>query len=168
MSGDFRSTPTRRGLLAGAAALPAAGALAALASPCSTAAAAPPAVPDAGADAELIRLATEATALDRESDRRLSLIEDGLPIESAEAEALCERIDAMVNKWHDKMGLISEMPARTEAGLRAKAAIVADFFRDSSESRDLVAESLARDVLEFRWPKPGLPDERTTMTTREG
>src|SRR5207253_1235435 len=132
------STPTRRGLLAGAAVLPAAGAVAALAGPAV-------ATPDP--DAELIRLVDEAEQLNRESNR-LWLITDHLP--NAEAWALRERVWAMTAVWHEQMRAISEMPARTEAGLKAKARVVADFLEDGHGSINMLAASLARDVLAGR------------------
>ena len=119
MSGDPRSTPTRRGLLAGAAALPAAGALAALAGP-SSAAAAPAAA--AGADAELIRDCAGFVELQRQG--RASGDSAAPDADDDEMDRLLEPIETRQLALLDRICITR---AVTLEGHRARARALWDF-----------------------------------------
>ena len=129
--------PSRRALLAGAAAAP----LAALP------ATATPMHPN---DATLLRLEQEITAVAAEQDRLG--VEDDIPgIPAPRRAAIRARLSALSADWHAAHDLTIDTPAVTDAGRQAKARIILRWVQRDADGwpsgEDAIAWSLARDVL---------------------
>lgn len=144
--------PTRRGLFGAGAALIAGGAVLA-----ATARGAAP------QDTDAAILTAYQTLLRAEDDRtRLNAVEEPDPPSSEEDAAWESDVDDMLARWHGAADLIRDTPARTSAGLHAKAhameivlanlvcshagETIADL-DDAGAYQDTFALSLARDVL---------------------
>jgi hypothetical protein len=93
-------------------------------------------------DGELLTLCREFEANDVEFDR---LCDD-----EADGHDVHQQIRASVDRCHEMRGLISDIPARTPEGLRAKAQVALIEFGvddDAVDNSKWIARSLARDVL---------------------
>jgi hypothetical protein len=97
-------------------------------------------------DAELIALCAQALASLSENERankEVDALPFGTPKHTAGWKAIYERTMA----FHRLCGEISKLPARTPAGLRAKAQVAAECLE---EERDPVASSLVADILTWK------------------
>ncbi len=130
------ATPTRRAVLAGAAA-----ALPAVAAPAEA---------SGGPDAELLRLLGEMDALQRQADPIFDRAW-ALPIADAKGKELLARAYGLMDIWHERKRQVAALPARTAEGLRAKAKMAmtfVDLHADETPTEDhMITWSVLRDVL---------------------
>ncbi len=132
------ATPTRRAVLAGAGA---AAALPAVAAPTGT---------QVSPDADLLRLLGEMDALQRQADPIFDRAW-ALPIADAKGKELLAAAYALMDQWHHRKRQVAALPARTAAGLRAKAEMAMTFIPLRADETpcedDMITWSVLRDVL---------------------
>lgn len=105
---------------------------------------------DADPDAELLRLLAEMTALKREADALSEQSED-LPFEDPQRAKLSTRAAEIMLGWQERRRRVAVIPARTQAGLQAKARTAMELISRNGDGSPIDDEamfwSVIRDVL---------------------